>query len=84
MRITMSRFLLLVVLCFIATGALAQRYTVTDLGPLAPTGINSWAQVVGNYNGNAYLWSKREGMRDLGILAGAHLVAQRPLMILVQ
>jgi probable HAF family extracellular repeat protein len=32
-------------------------YTVTDLGTLSPTAINSWAQVVGNYNNQAYLWS---------------------------
>jgi uncharacterized membrane protein len=70
MRTPMPPFLLPAVLCFIVTGAMAQRYAVTDLGPLAPTGINSWAHVVGNYQGNAYLWSKRDGMRDLGILAG--------------
>jgi uncharacterized membrane protein len=48
------------------TGA-AQHYTITDLGPLAPTGINSWAQVVGNYNNQAYVWSLGR-MRPLGLL----------------
>jgi len=50
--------------------ASAQVYTVTDLGPLSPTAINSWAQVVGNYNGHAFIWTKKHGMRDLGVLAG--------------
>lgn len=30
--------------------AAQSAYRITDLGPLSPTGINSWAQVVGNYN----------------------------------
>jgi len=50
--------------------ASAQVYTITDLGPLAPTAINSWAQVVGNYNGHANIWTRWTGMRDLGILSG--------------
>jgi probable HAF family extracellular repeat protein len=58
----------LLVLCFVPVFAMAQRYTITDLGPLAPTGINSWAQVVGNYNGHAFLWARGQGMRDLGLL----------------
>jgi hypothetical protein len=49
---------------------MAQVYTVTDLGPLAPTGINTWGQVIGNYNGHAYIWTKTRGMHDLGILPG--------------
>jgi probable HAF family extracellular repeat protein len=65
-----SRLLLLLALCFIAATAMAQRYTVTDLGPLTPTGINSWAQVVGNYNGHAYIWTNSGGLRDLGLLPG--------------
>lgn len=32
-------------------------YSVTDLGPLSPTGVNAWAQIVGNYNGQAYIWT---------------------------
>lgn len=46
----------------------AQVYTVTDLGPITPTSINSWGQVVGNHNGSAFLWSKSQGMRNLGTL----------------
>jgi probable HAF family extracellular repeat protein len=54
----------------IATVASAQDYTVTDLGPLAPTAINSWAQVVGNLNGHAFIWARGRGRRNLGLLSG--------------
>jgi probable HAF family extracellular repeat protein len=55
----------------ISTLAVSQSaYTVTDLGPLSPTGINSWAQVVGSYNAQAFLWTKSSGMKGLGILSG--------------
>jgi len=47
--------------------ATAQKYTITDLGPLAPTGINSLAQVVGNYNNQAQVWSVGR-MNPLGLL----------------
>jgi len=70
MRTKKSRTLLLFGFCSIAVAAMAQRYTITDLGPLGPTGINSWAQVVGNYNGRAFFWTKWDGMRNLGTLAG--------------
>lgn len=46
----------------------AQVYTVTDLGPLTPTAINSWGQVVGNHGGSAFIWSERQGLRKLGVL----------------
>jgi probable HAF family extracellular repeat protein len=46
----------------------AQTYTVTDLGPLTPTAINKWGQVVGNYNNHAFMWTRTHGLRDLGIL----------------
>jgi uncharacterized membrane protein len=61
-------------------------YTVTDLGSISPTAINSWAQVVGNYNGRAYLYtlgrvqplsvpngstfSDAVAINDLGMVAG--------------
>lgn len=80
------RSLLLFAVFFLPAPAMAQRYTVTDLGPLSPTGINSWAQVVGNYNDQAYMWtfgrmrnlgtlpggtfSKAEGINDLGVVVG--------------
>lgn len=48
----------------------AQVYKITDLGPLAPTAINTWGQVVGSLNGHAYMWTQSLGNRDLGILPG--------------
>ena len=57
-------------LLFAASTCFAQAYKITDLGPLSPAGINTWGQVVGNYNNQAYLWTKRDGMRPLGTLAG--------------
>lgn len=53
--------------------ASAQDYTVTDLGPLSPTGINSWAQVVGNYSNQAFIWTRKDGRRALGVLEGGTL-----------
>ncbi len=50
--------------------ASAQLYTITDLGQLSPTAINIWDQVVGNFNGHAFLWERGQGMRDLGLLPG--------------
>lgn len=53
----------------LVTIASAQVYTITDLGHLSPTAINTWGQVVGNYNGQAYLWTF--GHRSaLGLLPG--------------
>lgn len=60
----------LIFVCLITVAAGAQAaYTVTDLGSLAPTAINSWAQVVGNYNNQAYVWSFGQ-TRALGKLPG--------------
>jgi probable HAF family extracellular repeat protein len=70
MRTKSSSPLSLVFFLAISALAAAQVYTVTDLGPLAPTSINSWAQVVGNYNGHAFIWTQWGGMRDLGLLPG--------------
>ena len=64
------RLLSLFVLCLIPAAALAQRYSVTDLGQLSPTGINSWAQVVGSRNGQAVVWSQWGGTRYLGKYPG--------------
>lgn len=56
--------------CLVTGQATAQaNYTVTDLGRLSPTAINAWAQVVGNYNNQAYLWSFGH-TRALGLLPG--------------
>ena len=67
---TTSIFAALFLFCLIPALTVAQVYTVTDLGPLSPTAINSWAQVVGNYNDHAYIWTKKSGMQDLGIIPG--------------
>jgi probable HAF family extracellular repeat protein len=48
----------------------AQVYTITDLGPINPTGVNTWGQVVGDNNDHAFLWARFGGMRDLGTLPG--------------
>lgn len=56
--------------CSIGIVASAQAtYTVTDLGQLSPKAINSWAQVVGNYNNQAYIWNFGQ-TRALGKLSG--------------
>jgi probable HAF family extracellular repeat protein len=60
----------LLLVCLIQPLAEAQHYTITDLGPLAPTAINIWGQVVGNYNGHAFIWTRTGGMRNLGTLPG--------------
>jgi probable HAF family extracellular repeat protein len=54
----------------VATLASAQVYTITDLGPLSPTAINIWGQVVGNANGQAFMWTKFAGQQGLGTLTG--------------
>jgi len=69
MRRKESRSLYLCVLCLMSVSMMAQRYTVTDLGPIVPTGINSWAQVAGNYNNRGYLWTLGR-MRSVGTLPG--------------
>src|SRR5580765_9041152 len=55
-------------LVFAVPSAYGQLYTITDLGPLSPTAINTWGQVVSNLNGHAFIWTKTKGLRDLGIL----------------
>jgi uncharacterized membrane protein len=70
MRTTRIFALSLLVSCLVPSLAAAQTYTVTDLGPLAPTAINVWGQVVGDYNQNAYMWTLFGGRKDLGILSG--------------
>ena len=60
--------LFLLVISF--ASAQAQTYTITDLGQLAPTAINSWAEVVGNQNGHGFVWARGWGKHDLGLLPG--------------
>jgi probable HAF family extracellular repeat protein len=50
----------------------AQVYTITDLGPLSPTAINTWGQVVGNRGGHAWIWTRFGGFEDLGLLPGGN------------
>lgn len=77
----------LAVVCLTSVWSIAQvSYTVTDLGQMSPTAINTWAQVVGNYNGRAYMYtlgrvkalsvpngssfSNAVAINDLGVVAG--------------
>lgn len=73
-RIAMNKplaFLFLVVMVLLsAMTCIAQMYSVTDLGLLSPTGINSSTQIVGNLNGHAQLWSQAGGLQDLGTIPG--------------
>ena len=48
----------------------AQVYTITNLGNFSPTAINSWGQVVGNRNGEAFIWAQFTGLKGLGKLSG--------------
>jgi len=65
------RFVLCVLqISFVATLASAQVYKITDLGPLSPTAINIWGQVVGNLNGQAFIWTQFAGQKGLGTLTG--------------
>ena len=54
----------------VAPLARAQVYKITDLGPLSPTAINKWGQVVGNLNGQGFIWTRSAGRKGLGILTG--------------
>lgn len=51
-------------------GARAQTYSVTDLGMLSPAAINIEGKVAGNYQNQAYIWTKRDGLQALGTLPG--------------
>jgi probable HAF family extracellular repeat protein len=68
-EVAVKRAILEVFVLILAPIASAQVYTITDLGPMSPTAINSWAQVVGNYKGQAYIWTFGR-TRSLGILPG--------------
>lgn len=66
----MKQIVLIAFVLLLVPIAGAQVYTITDLGALSPAAINTWAQVVGNLNGHAFIWARHQGMRDLGTLAG--------------
>jgi uncharacterized membrane protein len=61
---------LLIVPSLIVPALSAQVYKITDLGALSPTSINSFGQVVGNNNGEAFLWTRFGGLKGLGLLPG--------------
>lgn len=72
---------LVVAAMLLAPFALAQSYTLTNLGTLRPGSarvhdINSQGQAVGGSglphgsNTHAFLWTKKGGMKDLGFLPG--------------
>jgi probable HAF family extracellular repeat protein len=63
------RILVAFVLLFVPIAS-AQVYTITDLGALSPTAINFWGQVVGNINGQAYIWTQFTSSKGLGTLTG--------------
>jgi probable HAF family extracellular repeat protein len=56
-------------ICLIPS-ANSQTYSILDLGALQPAAINSFAQVAGTMNGEAYLWSPFQTPKSLGILPG--------------
>ncbi len=66
----MKQRILIAFLSLLVPIASAQVYTITDLGPLSPTAINIWGQVVGNSNGQAFIWTQFAGRKRLGRLTG--------------
>lgn len=67
-----SKFACCSAILFYACTGFAQMYTVTDLGSsTSPRGINMQGTVVGELNGRAFLWTKLDGLQDLGLLPGA-------------
>lgn len=62
-KATLARSLFL--FCLIPAITVAQHFRVTDLGPLAPTGMSTWDQVVGHSNNHAYRWTQNHGTQDL-------------------
>ena len=62
--------LVVVITLFVATGVVAQPQPI-DLGTLggsssSPAAINESGQVVGSFNGHAFVWTTTTGMVDLG------------------
>jgi uncharacterized membrane protein len=64
-----QRFLIAFVLLLVPISS-AQVYKITDLGSLSPTAINFWGQVVGNFDGQAFIWAQFAGPKGLGTLTG--------------
>lgn len=66
-----AKALLASVFAFALTGVCTGQssYIVTDLGSISPTAINTWGQVVGNYNNQAYIYTLGR-VRPLGVPNG--------------
>lgn len=62
--------LYVLLISLVAPLARAQLYTISDLGAFSPAAINTWGQIVGTLNGHAFLFTRGEGLRDLGTLPG--------------
>ena len=58
-----QRILITFVVLLLVPIASAQVYTITDLGSLSPTAINSWAQVVGNCGVQMRSWLRARTRR---------------------
>ena len=78
---TISMFMILPIVCFLASGARAQTYTAIDLGTLRAGSarvhaVNAAGQAAGasgrphGEETHAFFWEKQGGMRDLGTLPG--------------
>lgn len=64
----MKRFWIVALSLVFVEAAVAQSYTVINLGPLVPVGINVEGQVAGNVNGAAAIWTVAGGTRLIGLL----------------
>jgi probable HAF family extracellular repeat protein len=82
MKITSRVLALTSLLLLIVPLAAAQTYTITDLGTFSGgavsqgQGINLLGQVAGyarfaNYNAHGFLWTKKNGLKDLGAIPPA-------------
>lgn len=78
---TIPLFMILSIVCFLASGARAQTYTAIDLGTLRAGSarvhaVNASGQAAGasgrphGEETHAFFWEKQGGMRDLGTLPG--------------
>src|SRR5947209_2092318 len=80
MNLSFRLMLIALIICSWLSSAVAQRYTVTDLGTLPgdseseARGISNVGQIVGTSSGQsgsrAFLWNTSTGMQSLGTLDG--------------
>lgn len=66
----MKPIVLTILVFALALTAGAQKYRITDLGSFEPVSINVWGEIAGNLNHDAYIWTKRDGLHNLGLLPG--------------